>query len=209
MIRFYPDEVFKEIPEEVFKHPLVEKKFEFRYALSNYGRLISFTEEIKRGTLLKGTLTDGYRTLRLYYSNKGKRLQKAVLLYKLVAELFIPKTSEDQLYVIHIDRKKDHDHVKNLKWVNYEGKMEHYRSSPKVIAAKKKLIEHNIKANGSKLTETTVIRLKKILLDPNRKTRMKILAKQFGVSEMQLYRIKSGENWGHIKVNIKPKNEDQ
>lgn len=209
MIRFYPDEVFKEIPEEVFKHPLVEKKFEFRYALSNHGRLMSFTDNMKHGKLLKGTLTDGYRTLRLYYSNKGKRLQKAVLLYKLVAELFIPKTSEDQQYVIHIDRKKDHDHVKNLKWVNYEGKMEHYRSSPKVIAAKKKLIEHNIKANGSKLTETTVIRLKKILLDPNRKTRMKILAKQFGVSEMQLYRIKSGENWGHIKVNIKPKKESE
>jgi hypothetical protein len=26
------------------------------------------------------------------------------------------------------------------------------------------------------------------------------LAKKFGVSEMTLYRIKRGENWGHIKV---------
>jgi len=42
--------------------------------------------------------------------------------------------------------------------------------------------------------------LKKILLDPTRKTRMKILARQFGVSEMTLYRIKSGKNWGHIKI---------
>lgn len=209
MIRFYRDEVFKEIPEEVFKDPVIEKKFEFRYALSNYGRLMSFTDKMEHGKLLKGTLTDGYRTLRLFYpAREGKRKQKAVLLYKLVAELFIPKTSDDQQYVIHIDRKKDHDHVSNLKWVNYEGKMEHYRSSPKVIAAKKKLIEHNIKADGPKLTETTVMRLKKILLDPNRKTRMKILAKQFGVSEMQLYRIKSGENWGHVKVKVsKPKDE--
>jgi DNA-binding Xre family transcriptional regulator len=45
-----------------------------------------------------------------------------------------------------------------------------------------------------------VKRLKKKLLDPNRKTRYKILAKQFGVSEMQLHRIKTGENWGHIIV---------
>jgi hypothetical protein len=75
------------------------------------------------------------------------------------------------------------------------------------LRPKKKLIEYNIKADGPKLTETKVMRLKKILLDPNRKTRMKILAKQFGVSEMQLYRIKSGENWGHIKVNINPKDE--
>jgi hypothetical protein len=28
---------------------------------------------------------------------------------------------------------------------------------------------------------------------------MKILARQFGVSEMQLYRIKSGENWSSVK----------
>jgi hypothetical protein len=27
---------------------------------------------------------------------------------------------------------------------------------------------------------------------------MKMIAKQFGVSEMQLYRIKSGENWGWV-----------
>jgi hypothetical protein len=46
----------------------------------------------------------------------------------------------------------------------------------------------------------TVRRLKKKLLDPNRKTRYKILVMQFGVSEMQLHRIKTGENWGHIIV---------
>jgi hypothetical protein len=32
------------------------------------------------------------------------------------------------------------------------------------------------------------------------KTRMKILSKQFGISEMQLYRIKSGQNWAHVKI---------
>lgn len=203
MIRFYRDEVFKEIP--------LERKYMKRYAISNHGRLMSFTNEMKDGELLKGSLTDGYHTLRVTDRDEnGKRKQKAILLYKWVAELFIPKTADDQMYVIHIDRKKDHDHVSNLKWVNYEGKMAHYKSSPKVIAAKKKLLEHNIKADGPKLTETTVMRLKKILLDPNRKTRMKILAKQFGVSEMQLYRIKSGENWGHVKVRVsKPKDETQ
>lgn len=199
MIRFYPNEEFKEI--------ILETKHRVRYALSNHGRLVSYTDDVKNGTLLRGTLTDGYRTLRLCFQKNNKRTQKAILLYKVVAELFIPRTSEDQQYVIHLDRKKDNDHVKNLKWVNYEEKMAHYRSSPAVIAAKKRLIEHNIKADGPKLTETKVMRLKKILLDPNRKTRMKILAKQFGVSEMQLYRIKSGENWGHVKVNVGPKNE--
>jgi hypothetical protein len=50
------------------------------------------------------------------------------------------------------------------------------------------------------LSYAQAVVLKKKLLDPNRKTRIRILAKQFGVSEMQLYRIKSGENWGDIEV---------
>jgi len=56
------------------------------------------------------------------------------------------------------------------------------------------------KHQGNKLNSTQVMFLKKKLLDPNRKIRLKILAKQFGVTEMTLQRIKTGENWGHIKV---------
>ena len=43
--------------------------------------------------------------------------------------------------------------------------------------------------------------IKKKIFDPNRRTRMRLIAKQFGISEMQLYRIKSGENWGSVKID--------
>ena len=69
-----------------------------------------------------------------------------------------------------------------------------------MIQARKNLLEHNIKSDGRKLTVTKVMRIKKMLQNPNRKTRIKMIAKQFGVSEMQIFRIKSGENWGHIVV---------
>ncbi|CAM3655104.1 NUMOD4 domain-containing protein [Flavobacterium saliperosum S13] len=201
MIRFYPDEEFREI--------ILEMQHRFRYALSNYGRLISYTDDLKKGTLLKGTYIDGYHVLRTYKQVNGVRKSKTLLLYKLVAEFFVPKTAEDQQHVIHIDYDKSNDRATNLRWVNHKEKMEHHKVNPRVIASQKKVTEFNRRADGKKLTETTVIRLKRILLDPNRKTRMKILAKQFGVSEMQLYRIKSGENWGHIKVNIRKKDEAQ
>jgi predicted DNA binding protein len=77
------------------------------------------------------------------------------------------------------------------------------KKSPYVIAARKKqLAEIHAKRlhQGNKLTSTQVMLLKKILSDPNRKTRLKILAKQFGVTTMTLQRIKTGENWGHIKI---------
>jgi len=40
--------------------------------------------------------------------------------------------------------------------------------------------------------------LKKILGDPNRKTRMRIISKQFGVSLSALYSIKRGDSWKDV-----------
>ncbi|HNP33274.1 MAG TPA: NUMOD4 domain-containing protein [Flavobacterium sp.] len=192
MIRFYANEVFREIETDI---PL-----KYRYAVSNRGRLISFTETFTDGNLLKGSYADGYKTFRYCRTENGKRVYKTYFIYKLVAEFFIPKTSEEQQYVLHLDYVRDNDLVNNLRWATYEEKMAHYKKSPHVINSKKKLIEHNIKADGRKLTATSVMRLKKILSRPNQNTRIKILAKQFGISEMQVHRIKRGENWGHIKV---------
>ena len=84
--------------------------------------------------------------------------------------------------------------LKNIDFKNIDFK------SPKVIEAQRKFREFNIKRDGAKLTSTDVIRLKKRILDPNRKTRLRLIAKEFGISEMQLHRIKTGENWGHIIV---------
>ncbi|WP_293896572.1 hypothetical protein [Flavobacterium sp.] len=192
MIILYTNEEFREIETDF---PL-----KFRYAVSNRGRLISFSENLKDANELKGSYSDGYKTFRYGKSVNGKRSYKTVFIYKLVAQLFIPKTSEEQQYVLHLDYVRDNDLIKNLKWATYEEKLAHYKKSPHVINSMRNLIEHNIKADGRKLTTTKVIYLKKLLNKPNQNTRMKMLAKQFGISEMQISRIKRGENWGHIKV---------
>ncbi len=193
MIRLYPNEEFREIETKV--------PMKYRYAVSNRGRLISFTHEFRDGNLLGGSMSDGYKVFRYRRKNEeGKNIYTTHFVYKMVAEFFIPRTSEDQNYVIHLDYVRDNDAVENLRWVTYEEAIAHRKKSPHVIESKRKLIEHNIKSDGRKLTSTSVIRLKKMLNDPNRKTRIKIIAKQFGISEMQVHRIKRGENWGHIKV---------
>lgn len=192
MIRFYADEKWKE-----FK---VHSSLKLRYAVSNYGRLLSFTDKFKNGRLLKGSKLEGYPVLTYSFKVKGKTKYVKMFIHKLVAECFLKKKSEDCVFVIHLDRYRSNNSVGNLKWATREEMLEHNRKSPFVLAARKKLIQHNKNRDGAKLTSTKVILLKKKIADPNRKTRLKILAKQFGISEMQLYRIKSGENWGHIKV---------
>lgn len=196
MYRLLPNEEFREVE---FEHPSMK-----RYAVSNKGRILSFTESIEDGKIINGTTSDGYRLLRRTRlktdENDRKKRSEAHFVSKLVAQCFIPKTSEDQIYVLHLDYVRGNDEVHNLRWATNEEKMAHYKKSPHVIEAKRKLVEHNIKSDGAKLTATKVMLIKKMLKNPKGKTRGKMLAKQFGISQTHLKRIERGENWGHIKV---------
>lgn len=194
MLRFFPAEEFKEISFD-------EGKLQLRYAISNYGRLISFSDEFEDGRLIKGSMIKGYRIFRYKIRIQGKLMHKHFFYYKLVARYFLAKISNDQVYVLHLDYNRANDFAGNLKWATKQEMLAHSKKSPHVIAAKKKLVEFNKERDGAKLTATKVQYIKKKLFDPKRKTRMKMIAKQFGISEMQLYRIKSGENWGHIVVS--------
>lgn len=191
-IRLFPNEELKEI--------YIEDKLKLRYAVSNKGRLFSFNDSITFGRELKGALTDGYKLFKYKIFTDGKITSKHLFISRLVAEYFIPKTNPDQCFVLHLDRVRNNDDYRNLKWATREEMIEHSRNSPFVKQAKLNLVEHNLNANGRKLTVTKVILIKKLLANPNRKTRLKMIAKQFGVSEMQISRIKSGENWSQVKI---------
>ena len=192
MFRLYPNEQFRQIDVDAVLHR--------KYAISNKGRMVSYTTTPEDGRLLKGSATDGYRTLRFEGMTGNKQVKRSLFHYKLVALHFLPKTADDQEYVLHLDYIRDNDDSSNLRWATRGEMLEHMRNSPHVKRAKQNLIEHNIKSDGWKLTATKVMLIKKLLANPLRKTRLKMLAKQFGISETHLKRIERGENWGHIKI---------
>lgn len=164
-----------------------------KYAVSNYGRVISFISEVLEGDLIKGTIIGGYPTLNL----KPKGSYLTLYIHRVVAELFLTKLSEDHRFVIHLDYNKKNNLLTNLKWATKEQMELHQQGSPFVKESRKKRLEKP-GYKGHKLTTAKVRMIKRLINDPNRKTRMRMIAKQFGISEMQLYRIKSGENWAHI-----------
>ena len=168
-----------------------------RYAITNYGRLISYYEQIENGAFLKvGTHAQGYKIW--HYKSEGKA--KAYLLHRLVALYFLESPSENHIYVIHKDHNKANNVVSNLAWATFDEQLKHADTSEAVIERKENHKHRSeITGRGAKLTVGKVRLLKKILFDPNRTTRMKMIAKQFGISTMQLYRIKSGENWAWVK----------
>lgn len=190
MIASYWNEEWKEIK---FGEGALKK----HYAISNYGRIVSYSGKIEEGNRIKGGILRGYPTLPLRPYGKSKTFY----VHKLVAELFIPKKSDDKLYVIHKDYNKSNNYVENLQWATQKEMFDHQQQNPLVLEARKKQKGRKTQ-QGHKLTATQVMRLKKKILDPNRKTRLKLIAKQFGISEMQLYRIKSGENWSHVEVDV-------
>ncbi len=166
-----------------------------KYAITNYGRLISYSKSpIEDGVILKGSMhVDGYKIWK--YNVAGKSMHK--LYHRLVAEYFLQKPNEGDIFVIHLDHNKINNNASNLKWVNKQLLKAHSNLSSAVQKQQENFKNRSkINGRGNKLTVGKVLLLKKILNNPQRTTRKKILAKQFGISSMQLSRIEKGENWG-------------
>jgi len=180
MIDQYQNEHWKRIDFEGI-HP------EENVHISDFGRIRSFKTSRKGGKIIGGSWLSGYNILVLRMKDDKR---KTVFIHKLVAQYFIKSNSEDAEFVIHIDYDRKNNHFSNLKWVNRKQLSEHRKNDADYD--KKKV-------RNSKLTETQVIRLKKML---NRGTvKPYRLAQQFGITHTQLSRIRNGENWGHIKVD--------
>lgn len=190
MIKKNPGEIWKPLQFPGWKQ--LRKK----YAVSNQGRAASFDKNITEdGKLLNGSLTTGYRTLNLHRpGNKG-----TIYIHREVAKLFCKKKSSKHKYVIHLNHKKLDNNVKNLQWATLEAMASHQQNSPEKIAYKEKQRLRASTSKGLKLTPSQVKTIKKIITDPKRKITYKQLAKKYKVSEMTLYRIRSGENWGLVK----------
>ncbi|OUR98356.1 HNH endonuclease [Flavobacteriales bacterium 33_180_T64] len=180
MIQNYRKEIWKEIQ---FDDKICTDK---KYKISNFGRIKNCTSD--KELLVKESFINGYQNLPLKQKRNGKSTSRYV--HKLVAEHFLDKN--DGVCVIHLNYEKTDNKVANLKWATKREKEIHQFSNPEFKNIVRKIPSH------AKLTETKVILIKRKINDPNRRTRMKMIAKQFGISEMQLYRIKTGENWSWV-----------
>ncbi len=170
------DEEWKEIPDT-----------DYRYEVSNYGRIKSYCYKCHPdGKFVKSGNIKGYRSVNLKI--KGKK--KTVLIHKLVAELFIPKTDESYNVVIHKDWNKFNNHTSNLEWCTRKESFE--RSHYKLIKGRK---ERGRIVTNSKLSHSDVSAIKDML---SKGRKQKVIAQLFCVSEMQISRIKNNLSWSEV-----------
>lgn len=160
-----------------------------RYAVSDKGRIVSFKTKIESGYLLKPRLTQGYPSITIGREDTRQNYY----IHRLVAEYFCKQSSAKYNFVIHVDHKKENNKASNLKWVKHEDQIEHAKKDPNV------LLRMN-PDEGPKLTADKVKMIKVALFKSKKQPTLKALAKKYRVSDMQIHRIKIGENWGHVKV---------
>ncbi|MBL7771788.1 MAG: HNH endonuclease [Chitinophagaceae bacterium] len=147
-------------------------------------------------TLLNGLQANYRKEVQQDLSKRTTHMR--CLVHRLVAEYFLPPPGPDQVVVAHLDFDKLNNRFDNLKWMTRKENLEHQKNSPYVQH------DHTIRKqrrnNGSKqtkLTVTQVMFMKKLLKEGKP---VKLLAKRFKVSEMQVFRIKRGENWSDITI---------
>jgi NUMOD4 motif len=188
-------DMIKKLAGEIWKDLEFKGSKDLRnhYAISSAGRIASFKTDIfEDGKILKGSITTGYRTLNLHRpGHKG-----TLYIHRELAKLFLKRSTPKHRFVIHKNHNKLDNSVKNLKWATLDEMILHQQSSPAKIAYKKKQANRDI---GLKLTAIQVKRIKDQLNNKNRRLTIKQMADKYEVSEMTMYRIKSGENWGRVK----------
>jgi len=161
---------------------------QIHYEISNYGRIKSF-QNSDEGVLIQGSLIQGYHSLNVRFQNKSVNHY----LHKLVAKHFCNNPNLSDKFVIHLDFNKQNNRAENLQWANRSKVTEHNKNNPSII---NRLIP--LRTKNYKLTEGKVMLIKQMLKSD--KSRLKMIAKQFGITHTQLNRIRSGENWKQVKL---------
>jgi len=161
-----------------------EQKFE----ISNLGRMRRSHKKTGEWEYLTGSNCKGYKIFSFRSDKKGKQITKSI--HRLVAELFIKKSSPKHQHVLHLDFVKSNNTVENLKWATKEELSNHQKKNPNY----KRGLVYN-----SKLSVEQVKEIKRILLKDN--IVYARLARQYGITQTQLSRIRSGKNWKNVTID--------
>ncbi len=165
------------------------------YEISTLGRLRHWYPKKEEWKIMKQSTVRGYKYFMWFKSTVGWDNKIKKIIHRLVAGAFCEKPEDHYDMVIHLDHDKANNHYENLKWVTRIQMTDHNQTNPRVMAAQ---AARKGRINNSKLTEADVLELKRRIREG--KERLYVLAKEFGITQTQLTRIRKGQNWAHVKL---------
>lgn len=185
----WPEQYEKLAGEEWLAYEREDLRSKFK--VSNFGRVISFpTNKPKQPILLSGYKNAGYHAIP---TKKKDGKNTLIYVHKLVGLLFV-SNPEGHKKLVFKDRKHTNCKADNLKWISKE-------EFADVMRERKNAYYYNPNHKPkAKLTPAKVAMLKKMIHDPNRKTRYKIIAKRFEINISTLFSIKRGDSWPEVEA---------
>jgi len=147
------------------------------YKVSSTGRIIG-----SKGKLLSPSITaDGYYRVSLYknYRHKSKSV------HSVVALAFIGERP-DGYHIEHINHDKSNNSIYNIRYCTPRENYDRGLSD--------NLYGKGVDHSRVKLSEDEVIEIY------NNKLSQRKLAKEYGISQNMVHRIKSGKNWSHVTI---------
>lgn len=155
------------------------------YKVSNYGRVKSYKVNKTEGKIMHPSKVGNFQALKISVNNENV----SWYIHKLVATVFVPRASEELTHVVHADLNFNNNQASNLVWVTKDKVHENERKRNSLSLKRRK-------PSNTRLKERDVAHLKAML---SKGFTQAEIAKLFCISEMQVTRIKRGENWGHVK----------
>jgi len=167
------------------------KGFENYYEVSNFSniRRKNGSSHLKQINL-KGSLDkDGYINVNL----KIKQRTNSKRLHRLIAEAFIPNY-ENKPQINHINGIKGDNRLENLEWCTLSENRQHaYKTG-----LQNGLSRRGTKNNFAKLIDADIIVIRE-KYNKKQGITMKVLSKEFNVSEGCIQRILSEKSWSWLK----------
>jgi hypothetical protein len=168
------------------------------YLISNLGSFGSIGEDGRIRLIKLKPDRKGSR-----YNLRIKGVQQTVFLHKEVAKAFVKRKSAARSMIIRLDHNYMNDRADNLKWVTPKEHRSHVKNSPNT---RRSIIQKAFYSSPTAkvFNERSVVKIKNMIWDPKRKLSYRQIAEIFGVSEMQIYRLKNGVLWFHVRVPHEP-----
>ncbi len=163
--------------EEIWKISYLTDKYE----VSNLGKIRN--SETKK--VLINRLKGNYYQVGIRFNNK----RNWISVHRLILSTFAPISNISKLCVNHKNCNKLDNNLENLEWCSYQENMNH--------AMKNNLLPKGSNNHNSKLLESDVLDIRKLWLEPNRKTSREI-AKLYNVTHRVILLIVNRKTWTHI-----------
>lgn len=158
------------------------KGYEGHYQASNLGfiRSIKFNKKLVMSRVFD---KDGYVKTQLYLNGVASYFR----VHRLVASEFVLNT-DNKPEINHIDGNKENNHYKNLEWVTCIENIHHANDN--------NLSVKGSRVHCSKLNDYKVLKIRSMYSKGNHSHHS--LAREFGVSHGNIYKILNRRIWKHI-----------